>query len=201
MNSSVPVIAIYKLLLEDCIFVATEIHETGNFRLDVHFFGAIRIMVIGEFSIGSLLHYESWGVEELSVCKFNSTLLKVFKLGDNKGIVTHLVSEGFLGFVCSSNLFKETWSFIFSHAKAWHVLASYMSDFVVTFNIAVKVPDEDSVVLAYSDDLTVVSWVEHETIDLICMPNEALEVIWYCLLGLVVPDLDHVVFSASKHVA
>ena len=33
------------------------------------------------------------------------------------------------------------------------------------------------------------------------MANEALEIVWHSLLGFVVPDLDHVVFTSSNKVS
>ena len=64
-------------------------------------------------------------------------------------------------------------------------------------NIAIELPNIDAVEFSYSDDLLVVSWVKEDIIHLVRVTNETLEEVRMRLLGIVVPDLYHVVLATS----
>lgn len=72
---------------------------------------------------------------------------------------------------------------------------------VLVFNISVEVPNEYAVALADTDDLILVSWIENDGRQRIGVADEALKVVWHCLLSFVVPDLHHAIFSTGKHIA
>ena len=84
--------------------------------------------------------------------------------------------------------------------NGWHVLARQVRFLVITINVTIEVPDEDSIVLAHTNNLAVVFRVEEYFINRICVSNEALEIVWCGVLSLVVPDFDHVVFAAGEEV-
>ena len=52
-----------------------------------------------------------------------------------------------------------------------------MTLLVIRINVAVEIPNEDSVFFANAENLCIVSGIEHQCIDWICMTDEALEVI------------------------
>ena len=80
------------------------------------------------------------------------------------------------------------------------ILFPWLLRMIVSSDISKEFPYVDAIALANADDLRVVSWIEYDGLQWISMPNEALEKVWRCLLGFVVPDLDHVVLAAGEHV-
>ena len=76
-----------------------------------------------------------------------------------------------------------------------------MSVLVITIAITVKIPDEDTIPLADTDNLVIVLRIEDDSIDWICVANKALEIVWYCLLCLIVPDLYQVVLSSGQQIS
>lgn len=71
---------------------------------------------------------------------------------------------------------------------------------VIIFNIAIEVPNVNSITLTNSYYLTVVRWVEEHAYNGIGVTNEALEKVWCSFLSLVVPHSDHTVLAGAEKI-
>lgn len=121
---------------------------------------------------------------------------------NDEGVLAQLVSESLFGFVLGAKLLKlANWLLLIEGAQALReVLASKMGLLEVLFDIAVELPHIDSVTLSNTDDLRVVSWVEHDAVDWICVSNKALEVVWNRLLSFIVPNLNHAILTSCQKI-
>lgn len=120
---------------------------------------------------------------------------------DDEGIFAKLVSEGFLSLMGGPNFLKHGSWLVIQCGKAVEILAGEVGLLVIILDITVEVPNEDAISLTNGDYLAIVSWVEDDGAERVSVADEALEVIRNGLLSFIVPDLDHVVFSASKHIS
>jgi len=130
-------------------------------------------------------------------------LRKVFKLRYNEGIFTHLVAVVLLGFVDAANLFELAHVVLVAvdfGIFGREILTSKVVQVVILFYLAVKVPNEDSVLEAYCDYLIVVTRIEHHCTYGVRVSDEALEEEGIGFLGFIVPYLDHVVLSSRQEV-
>jgi hypothetical protein len=97
----------------------------------------------------------------ISVIVFNGSLINRLEGRKDEGVLAHLISECLFSFVGGSNFFKETWSLIIKTSNRLFILTGKVVDFVVIFDISIELPDKDSVLGTCTDDLSIISWVEH----------------------------------------
>lgn len=87
-----------------------------------------------------------------------------------------------------------------SHVLRGQVLSGEVHLDVLMFDVTVELPYVDTIVLTHCDDLAVVFGVENDIVDLVGVPDEALEEVGVSLLSLIVPHLNHAVFSTGQQV-
>lgn len=78
-------------------------------------------------------------------------MLESLELRNDEGVVTHLVSELLLLFVCSSDLLKHALALLFDLLLDHQVLlarVSLHSLFVVSVRVTCELPDEDAIKFA-----------------------------------------------------
>jgi hypothetical protein len=61
---------------------------------------------------------------------------------------------------------------------------------VARLSVTMELPDIDTVLACSRNYLIVVTGVKHNICDRVCMSNKSLEIVWYGLLCLIVPNLD-----------
>jgi len=158
-------------------------------------------VVVSQFPVSSLLRHQSWWLKEVSTIECYSTLVERFELGDDEGVFAHLISKLLLFLISGSDLFQHALWLLLHRAHRWHVLACKVGVFVVSMDVSSEFPNENTVMLPNTEDLSIVSWVEGEIINRIGVSDEALEVIRNSFLRLIIPDFQHVVFATGDHIA
>lgn len=157
-------------------------------------------MVVCQLSVDSVLFDVHGRLNEVSFVCLGWTLIEGLEFRNDEGVLVELVSESFLCLVGRSDLLEEAWCLFFDRRETLHVLSSEWWNLVLCLDFTVEIPDEDAVSLADTDDLVVVSGVEDDGAQGICVSDEALEEEWHGLLSLVIPDLEHVIFTTGEHV-
>jgi hypothetical protein len=81
------------------------------------------------------------------------------------------------------------------------ILSCKMSLLIIVLNIAVEVPDVNSISLTHTYNLSIISRIENNGSDWISVSNKALEEVRNCLLSFIIPYFNHTIFTTSEHIS
>jgi hypothetical protein len=96
---------------------------------------------------------------------------------EHSGLVHHIAIILLLYMACSLNFF------------------GFLLREVACLSVTMELPDIDTVLASSRDDLVVVTRVKHNICDRVGVSNKSLEIVWYGLLSVVVPNFDQVVVT------
>lgn len=119
VNTTVAIISVDQFLFEKHVFgfCSAITHQLLSFDLDFHSLAATSIVVVGQFSINSMLLDIHWSLDEISLRLLGWSLINRFEFWDDKSILVQLVSERFLCLVRCSDFLKEAWCLFFDRCK------------------------------------------------------------------------------------
>lgn len=71
-----------------------------------------------------------------------------------------------------------------------------MTLLIIRLDIAIELPHVDAISKPNTENLFIVAGIENNVVDRVRVPNETLEEIRNSLLGFIIPDFDHVIFTS-----